>query len=68
MIDDAKFSTNDPNSIISKFTIIDITVTDDRLHKSGCSINHSIVEDCRTIIVPTNKARLIGTSFPEFKF
>ena len=69
IIDKDKFRTNDVNCPIEKFRIREISDYVPLLKFDiGCPADYDDSESCRSIIVPTNRARLADSNHPEFKF
>ena len=66
MIENSWFATSVPNACsIESFTFLDTTTLEKKI-SVNCGTDKTAAE-CRTIIVPTNKARLVGdTTWPEF--
>ena len=69
IIDKDKFRTNNVNCPIEKFRIREISDYAPLLKfEKECPADYDDSESCRSIIVPTNRARLTGGNYPEFKF
>ena len=67
VIDDTKFTIGSGCGTITTYTFTETTVSNSGLTQTGCSAADTSAS-CRTIIVPTSAARIIGGTLPEFKY